>query len=147
MKVILLKSVPKVGHKDAVVEVAPGYAAHALFPKKLAIPATDAALQALARHTQSVAAEKQIQYTLLDKAVQELRDLAVEMPVKANEQGNLFSKVHTNDIAAFLMNKHRIAIDPKLLHIPDGALKHLGTYTVTVTEGQYSSTFSITLTT
>ena len=41
MKVILLEDVKALGKKGQVVNASDGYARNLLFPKKLAIPATD----------------------------------------------------------------------------------------------------------
>jgi large subunit ribosomal protein L9 len=143
MKVILLKNVPKVGKKDDVVEVASGYAQHALFPKKLGIPATPAALEALARHKQNAVAEKQVRHHLLDKAIQELQGMHIAMPAKANEQGSLFSKIDTSDIVEYLSTAHRISIDLHLVHLPQGPIKSLGSYTIHVADEGFAADFVI----
>ncbi len=143
MKVILQQNVQKVGKKHEVVEVAQGYAEHALFPKKLAILATEKALAELKRYQASVASERALHHKLLDESINTVRDLAVTMRVKASEQGNLFSKIDTADIAAYLVDTHRISLDPKLMTIQHGPIKKVGKYQVDVTDEGYHSTFTI----
>lgn len=143
MKVILLKSVPKVGRKDEIVEVADGFAAHSLLPKKLAITATNAAIDALKRRLQNDVATRNIQHSLLDTAIQELNNQALIMHIKANEQGNLFSKVHPQDVVHFLSTEHRINIDVAHLVIPE--MKKVGKYEIGVQDGDYRSSFTIEL--
>lgn len=146
MKVILLKSVPKVGVKDTIIDVAGGYAENALFPRKLAIPATDVAIAALNRRKQNIITEKNIQHDLLDKAIVAANDLAFSIPVRANKEGVLFSKIHARDITDYLMQIHRINIDSKLLTIPDGAIKHVGTYPINVIDREYTAVLNVTIT-
>ena len=143
MKVLLLKSVPKVGKKDEVVEVAEGYAQHALFPKKLAIPATTAAVAKRDQRHQHEQVTKEIRHKLLDAAILELNAMQLVMKVKANEQGSLFSKIRASDIVAFLSKVHRIAIDEAHIVIPE--IKKLGTYTIGLQDEGYQSRFTIEL--
>lgn len=143
MKVILLKSVQKVGKKDEVVEVAAGFAQHALFPKKLAIAATPSALAALKTHQANVVPEKNMQHVLLDKAIAAIAAASFIYKAKANEQGNLFSKIDTDDIAHALMDQMRISLDPKKMHIVEGVIKQVGTYTVNVQDGDYRARFEV----
>jgi len=144
MKVILLKSVQKVGKKDEIVEVADGYAQHSLFPKKLAIPATPKAVASLQAQLATVVAQKQVRHQLLDKTIEELNGMHLAMTVKANEQGNLFSKVHPSDIVNFLFTTHRIGIDEAHLVVPE--MKKVGTYTIGVQDDGYQSRFTMDLT-
>ncbi len=143
MKVILLKSVPKVGRKDEIVEVADGFAQHALLPKRLAIPATAAAIDTLKRKLQNTVAERDIRHSLLDAAISQLNAKKVSMKVKANEQGNLFSKIHPADVVAYLSSEHHVAIDSAHLTLPE--IKKLGTYEIGVHDGEYRSVFTLEL--
>jgi large subunit ribosomal protein L9 len=145
MKVILLQSVPKVGKKDDIVNVADGYFQNVLSPKRLAVVATDHAIEALKRNQQNTITKKEIQHTLLDKAIDELVGKTLTYQVKTNEKGNLFSKIDERDISKVLFDQHRIDIDSKLLTIEGGPIKEVGTYTVIVKEGNYKNEFTLSL--
>lgn len=143
MKVILLKNVPKLGKKDDIIEVNQGYANNALFPKKLAIVATQAVIDALKVRNQQKVAEKEIQHNLLDRAIAELQNLKVQIAVPVNEKGNLFSKIDEKDISKIIQDEQGILMDAKYLKIKDGAIKSLGVYIIGVSDGDYSSEFEL----
>lgn len=144
MKVLLLKNVPKVGKRDQVVEVAEGYANHALFPKKLAIPASSKAIEARDRRQQNEQVSKDIRHALLDTLLKDLAHKQLVMNVKANPQGNLFSKIHPSDIVKFLALQG-VNIAEGSLVLPE--IKKLGEYTIGVHDEGYQSSFTLTLTT
>lgn len=143
MKVILLKSVPKVGKTNDVVEVSEGYARNALFAKKLAIPATPQAIAAVQRTQQNKITQKNIQHELLDKSIASLNEQTLVYETKKNEKGSLFSKVTELDISKALFEQHRISIDPKLLTLKDGHIKQTGSYVVQVKDGEYKAEFTV----
>lgn len=143
MKVILTKSVPKLGKANDVIDVPDGYAANALFPKRLAVPATPAALATLAQKQKNAITAKQIQHDLLDRAVQSLEGQTLVYATKANDKGSLFSKVDEVDVARELMEKHRISIDSKCITIREGVIKHTGTYSVDITDGSFKSAITL----
>lgn len=132
MKVILLKTVPKLGKKDDIVEVSEGYAANALFPKRLAIVATPAAVDALATRKQQKVAEKDIQDNLLERFIETLIENPISINVKTNKQGGLFSSIDERGIAKELLAKYNMKIDPKMLEIESGVIKQAGTFVVRV---------------
>ncbi|MDB5255189.1 MAG: rplI [Candidatus Nomurabacteria bacterium] len=144
MKVILLKSVPKVGKTDDIVEVSEGYARNALFAKKLAVPATPAAIAEVQRKAQNKITEKKVQHDLLDRAIESLDGRTLIYKARANEKGSLFSKVTEQDISNALLEHHRISIDPTLMKI-DGPIKQTGTYTVSVKDAEYKSEFTVSV--
>lgn len=143
MKVILLKGVPKVGKPEEVVEVNEGFARNALFPRKLAIPATEAALAALARKQSGRAADKAMHQSLLDKAIAEAQGKSLVYFAAANEQGNLFAKLDAKHIAQYLIDEHRLSIDPKCIIVPDGAIKKAGRYSLKIEDGGYSAAIEL----
>ncbi len=145
MKVILLKSVPKLGKKDDVITVPDGYAQNALLPKKLAIIATDQAVAALKRTQENKITEKKIQHELLDKAIESLAGQTLVYHTKKNEKGSLFSKVTEADISKALLDQHRISIDAKLMTIKEGHIKQIGTYSVAIKDGDYKSEFTVSV--
>ncbi len=143
MKVILLKNIPKLGKKDDIIEVNQGYANNALFPKKLAVVATPAVIDALRVRQQQKVAEKDIQHNLLDRAIAELQNLKVQIAVPVNEKGNLFSKIDEKDISKIIKDEYDILMDSKYLKVQGGAIKSLGIYKVDVSDGDFSSQFEL----
>lgn len=143
MKVILLKSVQKVGKTGDVVDVSDGYAANSLFPNRLAIAATAKNLEALQKKTASVAASKALQHELLEKAISSLPDQVLTIAVRANEKGSLFSKIDESDIVSALLT-HRVSISPKNVVLPH-PIKELGTYIVTIKEGEHKKEISVSI--
>ncbi len=141
MKVILLKPVPKVGKAGDVVEVSDGYAANALFPNKSAIPATAKNLEIWNRKKQSKEDLKAFQHGLLGQAILALPNTSIEIKVRANEKGHLFSKVDEETIVEAL-SKHRISISTKNI-ILQKVIKELGTYQVGVKEGDYKTEITV----
>lgn len=141
MKVILLKSVPKVGKPGDIVEVSDGYATNALFPDKKAIPATAKNLDILKRKNQSNQDKIALQHGLLEQAISALPNTSIEIKMRANDKGHLFSKVDEGIIVEALL-KHRISISVKNIILSE-PIKALGTYTVGVQEGGYKSSINI----
>lgn len=141
MKVILLKSVPKVGKTGDVVDVSDGYAANALFPNKSAILATQKNLDALNKKKQSEADLKAFQHGLLEQAIHSLPDMKIQIPMRANENGHLFSKVDESGIVKAL-SQHRVSIGVKNIVLKE-PIKELGMYTVTVKEGDYKTDITV----
>ena len=143
MKVILLKAVQKLGKVDDIVEVPDGHAANALFPKKLAVQATPALIDAVKKKHLNRETRVQIQHDLLDRAISQLEGASLTYTARANEKGSLFSKIDTEDISKALLAELRISIDAKHLTIREGAIKHTGIYTVDVADGSYKTELSV----
>ena len=137
MKVILIKSVQKIGKIDDIVDVSDGYANNSLFPNKLAIPATNKNLESLKKKKQSNSDLKAFEHELIQKAISSLPNTTLEIKVKANEKGHLFSKIDKNNILEALSN-HRIYINENNI-VMDDTIKKLGNYEVQIKEDEYKT--------
>jgi len=124
-----MQDVKGLGAKGAVVEVAEGYARNFLFPRKLAVPASEGLLRDLAQQQEAKRLKK-------EKLLKEARDLArrleemeVVVPARAGEGGKLFGSVTTREISEVLQKKYGIAVDRKQLELKE-TIKEVGTYRV-----------------
>lgn len=131
MKVILQQEVKKVGKKGDVIEVSEGYARNYLLPRKLAVPATNANVNAAVLQK---AAEERKQQRILEEAqvlAAQMAKIEVSIGVKTGEGGRLFGSVTGKDIADALKAKHNIDIDKRKIELKD-TIKSLGSYPVPI---------------
>ena len=140
MKVLLLQHVNK---KGDVVEVSDGYATNALLPTKKAIAATTKNLEILERKKDSILATKALEHDLLEAAVKSLPNMSLDISVRANEKGHLFSKVDAKTIVEALA-KHRIGLSVKNI-VLDEPIKEIGSYNISVVEGDYKAVVPINI--
>ena len=125
MKVILQKSVDKLGDPGDVVDVSDGYARNFLIPRGLAQRATKGALKQVdtIRRTREV---KEIRD--LEKAQElatSLGKLQIRVRAKAGEGGRLFGQVTPSAVAEAITKAGGPKIDKRRLHM-DGPIKSLG---------------------
>lgn len=132
MKVILNKSVPKVGKEGQVVTVKGGFARNFLFPRGIAVVADKNQLAALARR--NAKAEAKLAETRSDaEGVREKlhgQVLMIEGHV-GKETGKLFGAITSQDIADKIKEKFGVDLDKKdvLLAQP---IKQLGSHAVDI---------------
>jgi large subunit ribosomal protein L9 len=134
MKVILLEDIKNTGARDTVINVSDGHARNFLFPRKLGVEATPAALQALDERMKNRAA-------ILAKEIAELKNLAaqingkeVNIPVDVGTSGKLFGSVTSHDIAQQIQKTTGINIDKKKI-VLDEPIKTIGLFNVQVKFG------------
>lgn len=131
MKVILLQDVPNLGNRHEIKEVKDGYARNYLIPKKLAEPATPAAL----KRERSLEKEKDKNRAHLRKMARTIDDRKIEFFLKVSEEGSVFGSVTKEEVmkalrAHDLIRKERIRISL------DHPLKDLGEHSVGVHLGE-----------
>ncbi len=144
MKVILLRDVPKIGHKYQVVNVADGFATNALFPKGLAEQATQKALKRVEAIQSQEAAERKIREDLLLKNLHEISGVTVEIVGKANEKGHLFKGIHKEEIVPALKEQTRLDIDAAFIQL-DKPLKEVGEHKITVKVQDKTAEFTLSI--
>ncbi len=131
MKVILLKDIKNVGDENEIVNVSEGYARNYLFPKKLAILATEANLAQLERNAKKVQQKLEEKKRKLQELAKMIDGNKIEVKVHVGENKKIFGSVTANDVAEAINQKFGINLDKKKIHL-DQHIKILGTYPVLV---------------
>lgn len=130
MQVILKTYVDKLGNEGDVVEVAAGYARNFLFPRNLAIVATDKARRALEHEKRLNIDRAAKEKREAEKLASELANVSCTIPMQVGENDRLFGSVNAMDIAAAL-EEQNIVIDRRKI-ILDEPIKELGVFTVPI---------------
>lgn len=131
MKVILLQDIKGVGKKDQIINANDGYARNFLFPKKLAIEANAGNLTNLKSKQESNQYRKDIQKEEAIKVANKLKEITLQIKVKAGENGKIFGGVTTKEISENLKTQYGIEIDKKKINLSE-TIKMLGIVNVDI---------------
>ncbi|MGB8266641.1 MAG: 50S ribosomal protein L9 [Candidatus Velthaea sp.] len=134
MKVILLSDVPALGKRGAVVNVADGYANNFLFPRKLAVTASEGALKTLEQQNKAKARKQADEVANAHEVAQQLEATTLKVTARAGGNGRLFGTVTNANVAAAIHEQLAVTIDRHKIEMKDG-IKALGTYAVQVRLG------------
>ena len=131
MKVILLADIKGVGKKDQIINASDGYARNYLFPKKLALEATNENLLKWKAKQNGVEYKKAVEKQEANNLANQLKDITLQIKVKAGENGKIFGGVTTKEIAENLQTQYHIEIDKKKINLAE-TVKMLGTIMVDI---------------
>ena len=131
MKVILRSDIADVGKRGDICDVADGYARNYLFPKGLAMVATDGAVNQAAsmrrsrdlRDAQDRSAAEEVARTLVPRVI--------TVKAKAGSGGRLFGSVTANDVVEAVEAQTGIVLDRRKVHL-DEPIKETGSHAVQV---------------
>ena|SRR5687767_2728426 len=131
MKVILQKTVERLGDPGDVADVADGYARNFLIPRGLAVRAEKGAV----RHAESLKRAHQSRTKAQKGEFEAIAARIIQTPVvvtaRAGEEGKLFGSVTAADIAEALSAETGVAVDRRDIHL-DEPIRSVGTHEVTV---------------
>ncbi len=130
MKVILKHDVKGLGLAGDVKEVKDGYARNFLFPSGAAAIADAGALKNWERHRAERDERERAIRAEADATAARLRELTLEIAVKAGDKSRLFGSITTTQIAE-LIAQHGIEVDRHDIHLRQ-PIKTLGEFPVAV---------------
>ncbi len=113
MKVIFLQDVKGSGKKGEVKNVADGYARNMLFPKNLAVEATNANLSKLAGQQSSAQHKIDVEKQAANEAAEKVKDKKLIIKAKAGSNGKLFGSVTAAHVADALNEQLGVKVDKK----------------------------------
>jgi len=127
MEVILKTNIEKLGAKDEVVKVRPGYARNYLIPRGYAVSATESARKMLSENLKQRAHKETKILADAQALAEKLNGLELKIGTKASDTGKIFGSVNTIQISEAL-GKAGHAIDRKSISLSDDNIKTLGSY-------------------
>lgn len=130
MKVILREDVYNLGRSGEVVTVKEGYARNYLFPKALAMMASDANVKHLEHEKQVIALRQQKLKGTAQEQAKKLNNVTVKISRKVGDQDKLYGSVTSLDIAEALTRQGH-EIERRLIHLPE-PIKAVGTFDVEI---------------
>ena len=134
MKVILQKDVKDLGKIGDLVNVSEGFARNLLFPRKLALEATESRENEY-NHLKRVAESKKKKAMGERQAMlAKIKGTTVSFKLNAGENDKLFGTVTTTDISKGL-EKLGFSVDRKDIHLEE-PIKVLGTHKATIKYGE-----------
>lgn len=130
MEIILKKNVDKVGYKDDIVTVKPGYALNFLIPQGYAAMASPSAkkahLEVLKQRAHKEEKVKDQAQSIADK----INDLSIKISAKVGENGKIFGSINTVQLSEAL-KAEGVDVDRKSLKIKEEPIKEIGNYSAT----------------
>jgi large subunit ribosomal protein L9 len=124
MEVILRDHVDNVGKRGDIVKVADGFARNYLLPRKLALPATEANKQWIARERKIAESREAEERVAAEAVADRLAALDLQIARKVGENDTLYGSVTNADIADLLKQKG-FDVDRRKILLPD-AIRSLG---------------------
>jgi len=134
MKIILLEAVDKIGKPYDVVEVKSGYARNYLFPRKMAIEATEGNLRGLEKSKKRFSKQiDKVRLMSMDIA-ERINNISVKTTIKTGMDGKTFGSITSADLAS-LLQAEGVEVDKKSIVLEE-PLKQPGVYDIRVHLGE-----------
>jgi large subunit ribosomal protein L9 len=128
---ILLKDVESLGERGQAVDVAPGYLRNYLIPRKLAQPATAAALEEAQRRLEAAEKAERARAEREAQAASLLSKTVLTIHQRAGEDGKLFGSVGAKEITDALRDARDLRIEKKRVRL-EQPIRELGTFMVEI---------------
>ncbi|MBI3979565.1 MAG: 50S ribosomal protein L9 [Chloroflexi bacterium] len=131
MKVLFTQEVPGTAQAGQIKEVSNGYARNYLIPKKLAVPASEAALRQLDAERKAEARRQAKQADADQTLASRLGQTTVTFRVRVGQEHRLYGSITNTDIAEALEKQLGQPIDRRKVVLEE-PIRHLGSYQVPV---------------
>ena len=122
-------ALPIYGKRGDIVEVSEGHARNYLFPKGIAIVATDGAVAQAAAMRKARDLRDASDRESARTVATALAAKPITISVKAGAEGRLFGSVTASDVVSAIAAQTKVQLDKKQVHVDH--IKTLGSHTVT----------------
>ena len=128
---ILLKPVETLGERGEIVDVSPGYLRNYLVPRKLAQPATPAAIAESQRRIEAAERAAAEAEAKAEETASLLRKTVLTISHQAGDDGRLFGSVTSQEIADAVRQARGVRLDKRRILLTE-PIRTTGTHMVTV---------------
>jgi len=132
MEVILTKDINGVGYKNDLVTVKDGFGRNYLIPKGMATIATPSSKKALAELKKQQAYKEEKVVKEAEVIVELLKDLELNIGVKAGTSGKIFGSVNTIMVSNAIKDAKSIEVDRKKIYFDADSIKEVGMHNATI---------------
>jgi large subunit ribosomal protein L9 len=129
MEIILKTDIAKLGYKNDLVDVNPGYGRNFLIPQGFAMMATSSNKKILAENLKQAAHKAEKLKKDAEEMAAAIGDITLEIAAKAGESGKIFGRVTNTQVADALKAKG-FDIDRKKISLGD--IKNLGIFSALI---------------
>ena len=130
MEILLVQDVENLGERGGRVDVAKGYFRNYLFPRGLAVLATDGNIRGF-EEDEKVRLRKDKKYVVAAEAVKDgITGLTLEFKAQTNEEGHLYGSINEQAIAKELQERG-FKVEPGMV-LMDEHLKELGEFEIKI---------------
>ena len=136
MEVILKKDVEKLGYADDLVAVKSGYALNYLIPQGMAVIASDTNRRILAEVIKQKEKKEAKLVASINDIKARLESSKLTIRAKVGTTDKIFGSVPAYHVAEAIKKAVDIEVDRRKIHIVEGEVKTLGTYTAEVGLGK-----------
>lgn len=130
IKVILKDAVVGLGKAGDVKQVKDGFARNFLFPKKLALVATDEALKQIIAEQKKKETQAAAEIKKAGELAAQMKNLSLTMTVDVNEDEKMYGSLSAQDIIK-AMAAEGIVVDKKAVQL-ESPIRELGIYDINV---------------
>ena len=113
MKVVLTADVKGQGKKNDIVEVSDGYARNFLFPRKLAVEATNKVLNEIKGQNEARQHRLEVELAEARALAAKLDTILIKIHASSGADGRLYGSITAKDIAEQLEKDYGIALDKR----------------------------------
>lgn len=128
---ILLEQVEQLGEPGDVIDVSPGYLRNYLVPRRLAQPATAAAVAEAERRREAAERAAREHAERTQETVALLKKTVLTIPHPAGEDGRLFGSVTAQEIVDAVKQARGLSLDKRKVRL-EQPIKTTGTHMVSV---------------
>jgi large subunit ribosomal protein L9 len=128
---ILLKDVDKLGESGDVIDVSPGYLRNYLVPRRLAQPATPAAIADAERRKETAERALAEAAAKAEETASLLRKTVLTISHQAGDDGRLFGSVTSQEIVDAIRQARGVRLDKRRVRLEE-PIRTTGTHMVSV---------------